>query len=648
MLQFIRKIPNHVIVVLQRLGIAFLLFLLTRIVFLIHNSISFPNLGFSEFMIGSWFDLITVALYYLPIYGIFLLPLPIRGYRWHQFIMRTAFMLMSGFVVLVNLVDVAYYRFTYKRSTFDLFDTISVGDDFAQLLGTYLSDFWWLTLYLILILFLAFKLYRKTEKRMLHTLPDRPSNFYWSNAIYLTVITGIFFLIGRGGIRPKPIGILDASNYSTPENTAFVLNTPFTMLKTIAIRGVESKIFFSEEEANQLFSPIHKTAPQQLLPDSTNVVVVILESFGMEFVGAVNGKSSYTPFFDSIMHESLRFRYTFANGRKSVEALPAIVASMPSLMNESYIASPYGDNSINSLPNILKREGYSSAFYHGATNGSMRFDAFSSICGFDQYVGRKEYGNDAHFDGTWGIMDEYFCPWAAEQMSDLPPPFCSVLFTVSSHHPYYIPPHMKDKVKSCDQPIGEAISYADYCLSKFFETAKKQPWFENTLFVFVADHGPSSLTPLYNERSHLYRIPLAFYHPLGNIKPLERFDVAQQLDVFPTVLDLLNIDTEYYSFGSSLVQETAREAIVYTPEGYQYFNDEYMITFYEEKAQKLINFTKDEYVSLDSSAYYSDFLNDSEQRIKAIIQQYANDLIKNKTTAGYERAGYEKNSEVYH
>ncbi|MFT5861178.1 MAG: phosphoglycerol transferase MdoB-like AlkP superfamily enzyme [Flavobacteriaceae bacterium] len=623
------KLPSHVISLLKRLGIALLLLQITRLIFFLYNQAAFHDLHFSDVFAGMWFDIITISLIYLPYAALFLAPLPHRDKKWYRIFFKATFHLLCAGMIALNLIDSAYYQYTLKRSTRDLIDAIFTGNDFNQLYATFLSEnIVLIAIFIVLILITEF-LYRSTS---FQTEAPSAKRFYRSNVFWMVGFCSLLVLLGRGGIRPKPIGILDASNFTRTENTAIILNTPFTFLKTIAIDGLEEKNYFSRETELSLFNPIRKSQPANILPDNTNVVVIILESFGMEFVGAVSGEKSYTPFLDSLIDQSLYFPYAFANGKRSVEAVPAIIASMPSWMPDSYLSSPYADNNINTLPNLLKEKGYTSAFFHGATNGSMRFDSFATTAGFEHYFGRNEYPNDAHFDGTWAISDAYFNPWVAKKIATLPEPFCSVLFTTSSHHPYVIPNEFKKITEQGPQKICGSISYSDHALRLFFEEAKKQAWFDNTLFVFVADHSPASNTPLYTNRTHMYRIPLAFYHPSGLLLPEKNRLVAQQMDIFPTVLDLINAKCTYYSFGESLLQDHEGQGIAYLQGSYYHFSGDYMLVFSSEKAQNLFNFTIGQVASPDSLAFYKNNVRTSERILKAMIQRYNRDLILNKTS----------------
>jgi phosphoglycerol transferase MdoB-like AlkP superfamily enzyme len=609
---------------------------LTRLIFFISNKAEFNEITFVDWLSGTWFDLITLSLICLPIMGICLLPLRIQNHNYFNVISYVLYLVISIFLLFFNLVDVEYYRFTKKRSTVDLFDMVQGGNDITEQIGSYFRDFWFVMILFAGFVWLTSWIFRKTKG--IEYEPKKPI-FNWLG-YFLSL--GLLVFIGRGGWVLKPTSPIDASQFTSVENTAFVLNTPFTIVKSWNKKGLEEKHYFSIQTEKLLFNPIKTSAPQNLLPDKTNVMIIILESFGNEWVGAAGAKISYTPFFDSLANESLFFPNGISNGKKSIEALPAIFAGIPSLMDYPYISSQYGNNKIEALPQILKKQGYSSAFFHGATNGSMKFDGFASQAGIEKYFGRSEYNNEAHYDQNWGILDEYFTPWSAKQLTTIKQPFIAGLFTLSSHHPFYIPPHMKGKLKKGKEPICEAISYADYALKKFFETAKKQPWFNNTLFVLCADHTPASNDPLFNTREKMYQIPIVFYHPKGYVKPSKEKQIFQQIDIFPTVLDLLNQKTKIYSYGNSYYQKTNKEAINYLEGTYHYFFDHKLLTFSQEKARNLLSIDSRSKKSVDSLRFYTKEVKKMEKRLKAIIQRYNRDLIHNQTTA------YEKEHLLHH
>lgn len=612
-----------------RFLIVLLLLTLTRIIFYVNNSGAFHGIGAGEWLAGMWFDAVTCSLVFLPFFTLSLLPVRMRSKAIYRFIQRLTFVLPVLAMLALNLLDTEYFHFTQKRSTADLFATFSSGNDVGQLLTTFIKDFWFLILCFVVLAIAVLWIYRKTDSRRFtgNQAPD-----WKKEGIVFVGVLAILVIVGRGGLSYKPLTIIDATLYTEPQNTALVLNSAFTMIKSYGKDDLSEKDYLPEKTEERLFNPIHSTQPQHILPDGTNVVLIMLESFGNEWVGAFNDTTSYTPFLDSLIGESWSFRHGFANGKKSIEAVPTIIASLPSLMDNPYISSAYSNNAINTLPNILKKKGYSSAFYHGATNGSMRFNSFAKLAGFDQYVGRHEYNNDKHFDKTWGIMDEYFNPWTARQLTKMKGPFFATLFTLSSHHPYHIPPNWKGKLKKGPYPVCESINYADESLRLFFKQARREPWFKNTLFVLVADHSPSTENEFYSQRTQLYKIPIVFYHPGGKLPKRMEPAIFQQLDIMPTILDLINVDTKYYAYGNSWFSKEKREAITYLEGTYCYFRDSEMLAFSNDEPVSLLNFTLtrfDEHELLRKKKLQS---RQMERRLKAIIQRYNRDLIHNQTT----------------
>lgn len=627
-----KKLPYRVRVLAKQFILVLILMTITRIIFWAFNPEHFSGITPYDFIIGFWFDCITVGLFFLPYAIIYLIPFAIYNQKWHRIFSGFLFIATTVLITGLNLMDVEYFKYTSKRSTIDLLAILGAGSDLKQLITTFISDFWYLILFFITLIYLLFKGDQRIKKRTPDT--EKTTVFLLKDCLFYVLIIGLMVFTGRGGFVFKPVGVLDASRFVNTSKTAFVLNTPFTMVKSLGDDGLkEIGYYASIAETERYFNPVKESAPQHILPDSTNVVIIILESFGKEFIGFYSGEKTYTPFLDSLLGQSLTFTGGFANGKKSIEAVPSIFASIPSLQDNPYISSQYNSNRIIGLPELLKEHGYTSAFYHGATNGSMRFDSFAKFIGFDQYVGKNEYGNEAHSDKTWGILDEYFNPWTARQITTLEEPFLATLFTLSSHHPYFVPEHRKKEVIEGPQPLCASISYGDLSLRLFFEEAKKQPWYDNTVFVICADHTPGTATDFYNLRTQLYQIPIAFYHPGGKLPKEQQDKIVQQIDIYPTVLDLLNIETGFYSFGESIYSSDTRSSVSYLQGDYFYFEKDKMLVFSQNQARNLYDFTSRNNSLVDIISDYQQEVAQYEKRIKAIIQRYNHDLIRNKTTA---------------
>jgi len=580
-----------------------------RILLVITNARSFPKFGIIEHLVGIWFDLITIALYFLPFIALSLIPLPQFLEKTRKIVLLVLFSLTSFLVFLFNAMDVAYFSYVNKRTSFDYLVYMLSNDETSNLAGDFILEFWWLLIFFFFSFISTLFVYIKT--------PSLPTD--WKNKkAYFTLVISISFavLIGRGGFQLKPIGIIEATNYSSLENSPAVLNSAFTIIKTFDYEGVEKKEYYSTTELNSIFNPVQKTNPQAFLKPKQNVVFILLESFGGMYVGP-NNPESYSPFLDSILAQSMYFDQAIANCKTSMDAIPTVVSSIPTWMNESFILSSYSSNQFQSIPSILKKFGYSSAFFHGCTNGSMRFDAFAAAAGFDNYFGRTEYNNEKHFDGNWGIEDHHFMPWTIDRIDEMKKPFFSLIFTLSSHHPYSIPKGFEDKVKKNPKdPICGTISYVDFALKAFWEKAQSKPWFKNTIFIFCADHvGPTKRADRVS-LEHAYTIPIAFYHACGKLPMIEENTPFQQIDILPTLLDLLNIKTDYFAFGTSYFNAKKQPKLIYSNENLINLEPKKEPLTWNDHLKK--TWSKDELLTI--------------KHIKAIYQHYTSSMIENKMT----------------
>jgi phosphoglycerol transferase MdoB-like AlkP superfamily enzyme len=443
----------------------------------------------------------------------------------------------------------------------------------------------------------------------------------------------------RGGFRhsTRPITLSNAGAYvKDPRDISIVLNTPFAIFRTLGKTNLNKVEFYPDDEIEKIFTPVH-------YPNDTtefrrdNIVIIILESFSKEFFGSLNqGRSEhkgYTPFLDSLVQHSATFKYSYANGRKSIDGLPSVIASIPSL-GVPYFLSPYSGNRINSIASLLKSKKYHTSFFHGAPNGSMGFQAFMNLAGVDEYYGMTEYNNDDDFDGIWGIWDDKFLNYYADKLNDFPQPFMSTLFSVSSHHPFEIPERFRDKFKGGPLVIHKCVQYTDYALSEFFKKASSMPWYENTLFVITADHTSSEIQFAEGRTGWgFYSVPLIFFKPDNSLAGLKD-EIAQQIDIMPTVLGYLNFDKPYVAFGRDLFKGSDTPfALNYKDNVYQYFEGDYILQFDGVTSVGLYNIKTDKMMSKDILAEFPQVGELMQRKVRALIQQYNNRMIADKLTA---------------
>lgn len=613
------------------MGILMLIFFLCRLLFYGLNAQHFSSVSVSDFIAGMWFDLIATCLLFYPLAAIELFPNKNRDHK--IFIVARKVFTILPFVlgIFINLIDIEYFHHSSSRSNYGLLTMIGFGNDLAQQLPSFFQDYWYVLLLLILMLCLAFWLIKMAYK----TPDDSKQQSWMKQSIIYIIFIGLFIFIGRGGFVSKPIRTTEAAKFTKTENVQLVLNSAFTMLNTWGSPGLEEKSYFSTEELDKIYSPHHQFTPSNA-SNEENIVIIILESFSPEFIGTKNAEgNSTTPFFDELIDQSMYFPNAFANGKKSMDAVPAIIASIPKLMTDEYLLSGYTINDMTSLPDLLKTEGYQSAFFHGATNGSMNFDSFADLAGFDHYFGRNEYNHEEDYDGTWGIYDEPFLQWTNDKLSNLKTPFFSTIFTISSHPPYSIPEKHQSRFKRGETEMHNAISYADYSLQQFFESAKKTSWYNNTLFVLVADHTPGSKKPQYTNDIGQMHIPLLFYHASSEKFKGTNTKIAGQIDILPSILDAIGYEKKFFSFGNSLFQsETGITAAeiggVFRCFG-TYDNENYLLTYQNEQPLALYKL-EDRLQSnnlLDSNEKVAASL---QKELEARIQAYNSALINNQMT----------------
>ena len=619
---------THIKLLIQRLAVVYLMFFVTRLLFLIFNFSYFSENDFLEFVkifsVATFFDGIPIILLNSVFIILHLIPSNVRNNTNYQKILLVLFVAVNSVLIMTNLIDVSYFKFTNKRSTFDVVALLFTGDDMKNLTPQFLKDYWYMVIIWLIIIVLMIKLYAK-KKDFKQEKSSAGSIVFQS--LTSVVILGLFLLTARGtGYRPASINT--AAKYTRSSNIPLVLNTPFTLLKTINKTGLKERHYFSGDTVFRIINPV-KQYPHGQGFKGKNVVIIILESFGKEYTGKYN-HSGLTPFLDSLADSSLSFGYGFANGKKSLEAIPAVLSGLPALSDNPFILSPYSTDDIGGLAKVLKGKGYYTAFFHGGNNGTMNFDNFTLATGFDDYFGRSEYDNDNDYDGTWGIFDEPFLQFFTRKLNESGRPFLGVVFTLSSHHPFTVPEKYKDILPKGSLPIHQSVAYADLALKKFFETASKTDWYDNTVFVLTADHTSFSNSEYYTNKTGMYSIPILYYTPDGTIKPKESKQITQQIDIMPSVLDFLGYDKPFFAIGNSVFTDSGRFAINYISGVYQIFQGDFSLQFDGDSTLALYKFKEDSMLQHNVLNVYPDTAGLLERKLKAIIQIYNNGLIHNK------------------
>ena len=629
-------------------------YMLSRWVFFYMNKSSFPDVTFEDMMTiclgGLRFDI--SALCYLNMLCITLqfLPIKVRDTVWYQRIVKTLFIVINALGIAVNAADIVYFEFGGRRTTFTIFSEFGGESNLGTIFLNSITNYWEVWLFgIAMIAIIAFLYYNPIKQ-------DRPASSYPANKIYYSLHTVIFIIVGilvaggaRGGLKLKmhPLSQDSAELYcKKPLEAAIVLNTPFTLVTTAHKTGYKDPGFFAKEELDNIFNPIRNLHPKGGEMNRMNVVVFIMESFSMEYTGFFNkdkdggNYQGYTPFLDSLLSKSYSFEYGFANGMRSVDCMPASFAGIPRYL-DPFCYFIYSNNALQGLPAMLSQEGYTTAFFHGAPNTTLGFKSFTNSIGFETYYGMDEYDNDKDFDGTWAIFDEPYLKYFAKESDRIAnegQPFFLTVFTASSHEPFTIPDEHKGTFTRGDIPMHKSISYADYSIQQYFEMVKGKPWFNNTLFVFTADHCGVSYREDYNNEMGRFLIPIFFYTPGGQLPVMcDTKRLIQQTDITPTLLGLLNYQKPFFSFGKDVFDNSENYVnYVFNDRNgnSMYYLDDLMIEYSGNQLIGIYEYKNDFSLKnnlIEKKEQFSQ-LPFMQQQMEAILQQYITRMEDNKLT----------------
>lgn len=625
-------------VLFYRILLVYFFYFIARFLFFVYNSdlLEINSVGeyFRLYFHGLAFDT-TSILYVNGLFILFsILPLMVNNTEKFQKFLFYLYFILNGIAFSTNFIDLIYYRFIFGRTTIAVWDSLEHESNKWALFSNFLVNYWHVFMLLFLSMLLWIFLYKKVSIKRAQHFNKVP--------YFLTSIVGFLVIVTMciGGIRgdfkksTRPINLLDANRYVTHISQGdFVLNTPFAIIRTITANTFKKVNFMPESEVIKIVKPIKQYSNRAAT--KPNIVIFILESFGREYSGAFNKNTtipdfaSYTPFLDSLAQHSMIYTNGYANGFKSIHGMSSVLSGIPSF-KDAFTSSPYSKQEINSLVSILKEEGYDTNFYHGAPNGSMGFLGFANILGVDHYYGKTEFNDDSKFDGVWGIWDDPFFQFMKNNLDQKQTPFMATLFSVSSHEPYKVPAEFEGKFPKGTVNIHPTIGYTDYALKHFFAEAKKSSWYENTIFVLVADHGNTVAYDEYMKEMNRHTVPILFFKP-GSDFVGEDHSLSQQMDIFPTLMDLIGYNKPFRSWGRSLISDTDVEPFVirYSANMYQFMSGKYICTFDGNKAIGFydINDKDLQHNLIGKRNKEMDLL---EIRCKAHIQDYMNRIIDKK------------------
>lgn len=566
---------NDFIVLIFRLLILYLILLITQVVFYFYNQSIVGNIQLSALpmMFKGALKFNTISILYLNTVFLVLslIPFKFREKKWYQQMLFWIYTISNSLgIVVMNLVDAVYYRYTFKRITSEELHFFKENDNTGDIIWKSMGENWYLVLIGIALIALMVFLYKKIKYS--GSVISKKAIYYPLHILLLGV--GVFFYIfgirSSFDLKARPVTLSYAAFYtqSAPQ-TSVILSNPFCTLRTLRMKDFQVLEYFDDQEAEAIFTPYHYPAGDfKYQIGKKNIVLFVLESFNREhskfMMPHLNEGDGYTPFLDSLMQEGFAFTNTFSNGRKSIESLPSILVSIPSY-KKPFPLLPESVGEMHALPAILEKDyGYSTHFFCGTTENQMGFEAIGKMAGIRNFYNRTHFEKlhpGENRSNVWGIWDMDFLLYFEQELNKIDAPFFATFYTLTSHHPFVLPEEYQGKMPTGVNPLQPCVAYTDLSIRKFFEKASKEPWFENTLFIFVADHASG-----YNayEESQTAKGSTAIiyflYTPDHSLQGISN-EVVQQLDIMPTVLGLMGYEKPYFAFGRDLFNEPERKAI---------------------------------------------------------------------------------------
>lgn len=553
-----------------------LFFTLFRVIFLIANHPFYTDVEgkawyiFKSLLIGLRFDNV-VACY------IMLIPLCVVALTSLLGLFRRAvmtgvnvfFQVMYIITFAIEAANIPYFKYFFNHLNSSIFNWMEYSDTTASMIFGETS-YW---VYLGILVAISWGWVRLTNHylRQLKQAHARQGKF-WQEVCMLPVsaiLIGLTVIGLRGSVYVSPIRTGAAFFCNNPFFNQVGNHPMFNLVRStldLSSRETSNLALLDNEQAlGNAMRYLHAERSGEgqaaltrqvkndsaFLPGKPNVVLIFMESMSAELMDRHGNGMGITPFLDSLSWQSLYFDRFYSAGNHTNQGVYSTLYSFPSILKRNMMKNSVIPN-YHGLPSILQENGYHTLFFmpHEAQYDNM--NGFLLANGFETLYSQEDYPFGSKVN-CWGVSDEFLLDYAIPVLTachEEGRPFFGALLTVSNHPPYVIPEHFHPKT---DKPETQIVEFADYALRKFFTRAQREPWFENTVFVLVADHGKVWKTPLYTIPTSFNHVPLIIYSP--KLAPAVCSNLGGQIDIAPTLLGILGIDYQDTSLGVNLLRE---------------------------------------------------------------------------------------------
>lgn len=449
-----------------------------------------------------------------------------------------------------------------------------------------------------------------------------------SRFILFIICSGILILAIRGGtgLAPMNPGFAYFSNVQFANHAA--LNTSWNLmydLKHFFKHKNNQFVYMSDDEMHEridrLMGGKHPNDTEHILTTSRpNIVVIILESWTADVIGSLGAEKGIAPYFDELAAQGILFTDFYANGYRTSFGIAAILSGFPSTPEGSILNRPNKMERLPTLAGTLKANGYATSFYYGGDTHFDDMNAFFVHSKFDAITGKSSF-QAKDLNSKWGVHDHVLFERVLSDLSRQSEPFFSAMLTISSHEPFEVP--MKTVFNGNDPPalFKNAVHYTDKSLKAFFDKARTQAWFKNTLFILVADHG--SILPLHRQNTYpeRYKIPLLLYGEVirKDLRGSKRDATGSQSDIPATICSQLNLPEKEFAWSNNLFNTNRNNFAFYNFSGGFAIKTNGQIVLYNTTANKTILMNGQQQTDKQSA----ETLKDGQAYLQNLYQQYS-------------------------
>lgn len=586
---------------------ALLLFFIFRFILYFSVDYQFPaaidqNLPLKSiaFIRGLWFDnVIACYLLLLPLVVLWIAALCQYTARWLFRCTAFYFSLFYSLAFAITAANIPYFCYFFKIINSSIYNWFGYGATTAGMMVGESSYYFPILLGLGAIVFTTWGLFKLSDYFYRLSLSAAAPLSIKQRLTILVVgaaCVGLCLFGIRGRMGYNPIKVSQAYYCQDPFLNQLGVNPVFNLLtSTLDDRRKENKYLhlMPEEEAVKQaqallnrpgiagISPMARHITTSGDPDKKNIVFIFMESMSAHLMESFGASEPLTPFLDSLYHESLAFSNFYSAGIHTNHGMYSTLYSFPTIMKRNAMKGSVIPL-YSGLPTILKENGYRNLFFMTHESQYDNMNAFFRSNGFDEVYAQEDYPKEKVVN-SFGVQDDFLYQYALPILNERAKsgqPFFGVLLSISNHPPYVIPPYFTPRSQSKEKQI---VEYADWAIRQFMTEARKQPWFDETLFIFMADHGKLVGTPECEMPQSYNHIPLMIYGK--NIRPAICTAMGGQIDVAPTLLGLLNIGYTQNNFGIDLLKEQ-RPCMFYTADNLIAARDTSRLYIYSPESQQ--------------------------------------------------------------